>query len=363
MISRYAGQIGSCAVVSWALAAGTAKAQLPATRPAGPSPAVAPAPEYPGAKRVPARLLNSTMGEGILLPSEPGAFGEEPSRLSGSVTAQASDLPKLLPDGYTVGRRPGRVERRNGGYELILDPIPRLPDAPPLRILPNARLTLLEAILGDGGPERHFVITGRITEFQGANYILLDNIAELAASSDEKASAPSVAAPAAKVAPATQPAAETVNRPSGHEPTAEELINQLMKDKPTRALVFPDEVQPTGTAPASAPVSERPITVSPAPSLERAHWADETLLSDCQARLVPGEAGVWTLAFEDPGKKPTLRPIRILPSKLLETALKLTVGGTKPVVLVVSGEVTAHKGTNYILLRKVLARRNMGNLR
>ena len=342
-----------------ALANGVVLAQAPTTRPANPQPGANRVPEYAGTAHIPEKVLNDHIGDGILLPTEPGEYGEEPSRLSGSTLAKVSAEAKPLPDGYVVGRRPGRVVQREGGYELLLDHVPRLPDAPPLKILPNARLTLLEAILADGGQERHFVVTGRITEFQGSNYVLLDNLAELTLTEGDNPSVPSPAPTPTNVTPTTKPAAETETRPAGHEPTAEELIHQLMKDKPTRTLVFPDEPQPT-----TAPAGTQPALAAANPATaERAHWPDETLLSDCQARLVPGEAGVWMLAFEDPGRKPTLRPIRILPSRLLETALNLTGAGSKPVVLVVSGEITAHRGTNYILLRKVLVRRDLGNLR
>ena len=38
-------------------------------------------------------------------------------------------------------------------------------------------------------------------------------------------------------------------------------------------------------------------------------------------------------------------------------------GGTRGVVFVVSGEITDYHGSNYLLLRKVLVRRDMGNFR
>lgn len=341
-----------------ALTAVTALAQTATTRPAGTSAVANRVPEYAGTEHIPKKVLDENAGQSILLPTEPGEYGEEPSRLSGSTPAKVIAEPKPLPDGYVIGRRPGRVVKGDGGYDLILDHVDRLPDPPALRILPNSRLTLLDAIVADGSQDRHFVVTGRVTEFQGANYILLDNLAEQTGPSGGN---PPVAGPSAPVGkettPPTKPESGPTTRPVGREPTAEELINELMKDKPTRAIAFPGDTQPT-----TAPAGLQPAT-GPAPVADRAHWPDETLLSDCQGRLVPGEAGVWMLAFEDPGRKPSLRPIRVLPSRLLETALSLTGGGTKPVVLVVSGEVTAYRGTNYILLRKVLVRRNMGNIR
>ena len=56
-------------------------------------------------------------------------------------------------------------------------------------------------------------------------------------------------------------------------------------------------------------------------------------------------------------------PIRLLPNRLLETALAISGAGTRSVVFIVSGEVMEYKGMNYLLLRKVLVRRDLGNFR
>jgi hypothetical protein len=53
----------------------------------------------------------------------------------------------------------------------------------------------------------------------------------------------------------------------------------------------------------------------------------------------------------------------VLPSQLLELAITLSKGGAGGVVLVISGEVTVHKGIDYLLLRKVIVRRDLGNFR
>ena len=56
------------------------------------------------------------------------------------------------------------------------------------------------------------------------------------------------------------------------------------------------------------------------------------------------------------------RPIQLLPNRLLETTIALSGGGRQGMVFLVSGEVTVYKGDNYLLLRKVLVRRDLGNL-
>ncbi|NLU20179.1 MAG: hypothetical protein GXW89_05760, partial [Phycisphaerae bacterium] len=166
-------------------------------------------------------------------------------------------------------------------------------------------------------------------------------------------------APPAPVPAASQSDGQTETRPSGREPTAEELIRQMMQDRPPRPAALPEDRPPTGTAPMEIPL-EKPLPA--VPETERARWPDDTLLSDRPVRLVPGENGDWMLAFENRSMRPMDGPIHVLPGRLLERAISLTAGGTKPVVLIVSGEITAHRGTNYILLRKVLVRRSVGNL-
>jgi len=333
-------------------------AQRPATRPASPLAVVNRMPEYAATARVPERLLNERVGQAIVLPSEPGEYGEDPERISGTGLAKLTPEVRPLPDGYMIGGRPGRIERQENGYMIRLDHVARLPDAPPLRVLPNARLALLESVLAETGENHRFLFTGRITEFQGANYVLVDYVAEEVRRRDDTSSARATRPSTPEAVSPAEPG-QTETRPSGREPTAEELIRELMKDRPTRALRFPDEDRSPATVPAG--VMERAVAATQ--EAEPTRWSNETLLSDRQARLVPGEAGVWMLAFEDRGKNPQDPAIRALPNRLLETAINLTAGGTKPVVLLISGEVTAHRGANFILLRKVLVRRNMGNLR
>lgn len=84
---------------------------------------------------------------------------------------------------------------------------------------------------------------------------------------------------------------------------------------------------------------------------------------DQLGRLVPAGEQWWSLAFEDRGRDASRPPIRVLPSRLLETAVTLSSGTAQGGVFMVSGEITTYKGLNYLLLRKVLVRRDLGNFR
>jgi hypothetical protein len=82
---------------------------------------------------------------------------------------------------------------------------------------------------------------------------------------------------------------------------------------------------------------------------------------DRPGRLVR-QAEHWVFSFESRGRGAVEIPIRLLPNRLLEDMEVFSAGGTKPVVFVVSGEVTEYHNANYLLVQKLLTRPNLGNL-
>jgi hypothetical protein len=86
------------------------------------------------------------------------------------------------------------------------------------------------------------------------------------------------------------------------------------------------------------------------------------MLIDRPGRIIPGDTW-WTFAFEDLGTEPDVEPVRLLPNRQLEAAIAQSGAGTEATVFVISGEITVYKGVNYLLLRKVLVRRDLGNFR
>jgi hypothetical protein len=280
--------------------------------------------------------------------------------------AKLSPEPHRLPEGYVVGARPAHIDRKDNWYLAHLVPRDGMPDAPPLRLLPNQHLAMIEAVLAETESAPEFLLTGRVTEFQGANYLLIEHVAELSPPSDRLTGAapkPTTAAPSrtdSKESEAPEPT-------SAREPTAEEIIQQLMKSNPVRAIVLPQtqaekqdpsQVQaPTGDG--SVAGQDEPESSSGKKSLR---WAEESLLIDRLGRILAGSDNQWSLAFEDRGRRVNQSPIRLLPNRLLETTIALSGGGRQGMVFLVSGEVTVYKGDNYLLLRKVLLRRDLGNL-
>jgi len=83
---------------------------------------------------------------------------------------------------------------------------------------------------------------------------------------------------------------------------------------------------------------------------------------DRPGRLVR-EGDWWTLVFESADGRVPGQQLLLLPSRQLEIMEQTSRGGARSVVFIVSGEVTEFHGRNYLLLRKVLIRRDLGNLR
>lgn len=411
MLTHPAGiGVARLSVLLLAVAAPTALAAdpKPGTRPAQ----AAAEPGYGRAQNIPEDMIRQRPRNTMLLPSEPGEFGEDPAQLSGGAIGAVMPETHRLPEGYvvsdakasiirsgdwrvcvlprevvfevgpedTAGLLPGpgtsqvpaglvRAFERNGRSLPADATIAREQDSQPwriragqrtyllertagrytvrsgveLRLLPNKGLAMLEALLGSTTEKRDFLVTGRVTEFQGGNYLLLEHLVE-------EIEAPAV--PPAPV-PESRPAqAATGSRPSsvGPEPAAEEIIAELMRTRPRRAVVMPDQV--------AAP--RDPAAPSGAGG---GQLLEEAILNERPGRLVAPEADKWwTLAFEDRGLNPGSKPMRLLPNRLLETAISLSDGGAKSTVFVVSGEITEYHGVNYLLLRKVLVHRSFGNL-
>jgi hypothetical protein len=330
MLSRGVGPAGRILLLAAVAAVFPQLARAQTARPTDPHAPFVREPEYPGAEKIPSDLFDKDARRAVVLPSDPIDYGEDETQRSTGVIAKLAPEGHRLPEGYVVANRRGHVQKNGAWNEAVLDVVEGLPSSPPLRILPNSRLSLLEEILAAGGKDRSFSLTGRVTEFQGNNYLLLENVSEARGPAIRTVVPPTPKAPATQTSP-------------GREPTAEEVVRQLMENRPRRELVIPQ------TQPAAVPgrQGEQP---------------GESIVVDQVGRVMPTDQW-WTFSFEDPtpsAAKP--KPMRILPNQLLEVAISLSAGGTNGAVLVISGEITRYQGNNYMLLRKVLVKRDMGNL-
>ncbi len=315
-------------------------------------------PRFARVRTVPPELLDARSREVVVLPSEPRELGEDWTEQSSGAIGRVTPETRRLPDGYFVVSRLATIEPDGRWLVARFAHAEGLPDAPPLRILPNGRLEMLEAILPSVKDEPRFELTGRVTEFQGENYLLIELLAARSAA-PPPAKAPEEPAAANlpdPQAPATQPADD-------REPTPQEIIQRLMQNKPLKEVALPEQVRvATQPAPEQEADDREGEGRLEAAAGSGPRWLPETVLADRAVRLVPGDTW-WTFVFEDLGNDPEVEPVRLLPNRQLEAAIAHSNAGTNATVFVISGEVTVYKGVNYLLLRKVLVRRDLGNFR
>jgi len=343
-------------------------AQEVATRPAFEVQAAAPSPEFPHTRRVPMELLDRKARNPLILPSEPASPEQAVAYRSEAVFGKVPTHQRRLPEGYVLGSRRARIERQGEWLVAILEPAKGMPNAPPLRLLPSETLEMIEAVLSESTEPITFLLTGRVTEFQSVNYLLVEHVAQVQRvsgregnhSRDVSATSPTEVQ-AARQSAAPGSAKGRDHAKASQPPTAEEVAEELMAMEPVRALVVPRTGQ--SDRPAEKAPSGEAASASGTVNDAVGDWPEGTLLADRVGRVMAGDDGWWMLAFEDPGLNARLKPIRLLPNRLLETALSLSEGGTRGVVFQVSGEVCVYRGVRYLLLRKVLVRRDLGNFR
>ena len=184
---------------------------------------------------------------------------------------------------------------------------------------------------------------------------------------------PAEAPPAADAAATTRPASpapETPPRPSPEQPpapaapakddgrtppqvSAEDVLREFQKDRPKAQPLLPKAAEGAPAAPEGGAAAGG----------VRPRWPDGYMLVDRTGRLTR-EGPWWLISFvadNNPDNAPE-PPLRVLPNQMLERMVRESEEGTKSVDFVVSGEVTYFMGENYLLVRKLLRWRDMGNL-
>lgn len=313
-------------------------------------------PPYLKVSRVERALLEENRGLPVIAPSEPGSEGLDESTASGQRRHQEAQVSTRLPEGYVLAARPATFVRDEAG--LVAHPVVGADDrvVPPLRLLPNQQLEMLEAVLGALPENATLLLTGRVTEFKGDNYLLVQHL--------DQQIEPAAPEPQTRLTPDEPP--EDVGPAGEHgtpvetEPSAEEILRKLMEQQARREVVLPPEVYAAENAagPDAATQDSDAMTGSAAD----AAWAAETMLIDRVGRILP-DGHSWVFVFEDIGDRPANKPVPLLPGRLLESAIQMSQNGTRPAVFIVSGEITLYKGNNHLLLRKLLVRRDLGNIR
>jgi hypothetical protein len=160
----------------------------------------------------------------------------------------------------------------------------------------------------------------------------------------------------AETAPPDQPVGATASPDEPvQQPTADDIIRAFQRERPTAVPVLP-----------SGPEDETHVRAElPTPTGDRGTrplLPDGYMLVDRVGRIVK-EGDDWVFVFESDTSTYEEPPMGLLRNQTLERMVRESRGGLDPVVFIVSGEVTEYQGQNFLLPRKVLRKRDLGNLK
>ncbi|HUU84115.1 MAG TPA: hypothetical protein VM243_11490 [Phycisphaerae bacterium] len=138
------------------------------------------------------------------------------------------------------------------------------------------------------------------------------------------------------------------------QPSAEDIIRRFQEEQPAAVPVLPsggdDEII----------TRAEPEDLANGPG-HQPRLPDGYMLSDRTGRLGQ-EGGWWVFLFEADNESHPEPPMKLLPCQTLERMVRESRGGLDPVVFIITAEVTDFQSENYLLPRKVLRRRDLGNL-
>ncbi len=238
---------------------------------------------------------------------------------------------KLWPEGWAVTDRSGRLERHGSWWFFRFEADE---GTAPIKVLPNATLEVMTRILAGSPNAQTFAVSGELTVYGDENYLLARTVRR-----------PSEAPPSDRPVdpePAGQP-----DIPA--EASAEEVLAVLQAQQPVGALLPVEGLLLDNLA--------APETFS-----GRTFWPDGSPIVSRLGRVIP-KGSWWAFTFEsDPPDSPE-PPMRLLPNKNTELMVQASRHESVGLVFVVSGEVTAFYGENFLLPRMTMRRTDLGNLR
>ncbi len=257
-----------------------------------------------------------------------------------------TEPPTRLPaEGTAVIGRIGWIAKgKDDGWRVVTFENGRnLSNQPPRRLLPCRLLEEVEARIEEN-PTKRFRFSGETTTDSKHAYLLLQRVEEVEPGATDLR--PLEPAPV-ETAPATQ----TTSQPASSDDNIGELIGELLRQRPGRAVRVAPSPRRTAreNVESVAPAGRRPFSPG-----------KRDLVVDRIVRIVKdSESPWWEGRFESDN---TLRepPVRVLPSLHLEwIRQRMRKTGFRDLRLRVSGDITYYRGKRYLLLRKVLYQRDM----
>jgi len=137
--------------------------------------------------------------------------------------------------------------------------------------------------------------------------------------------------------------------------TAEDILKEFQKERPVAEPLLPRPQ--AGETDISSPLTTE------LQSKSGARLPDGYMLVDRTGRL-SREGEWWVISFLSDNHPQTAPepPMKLLPNRMLERMVRESESSNTTVEFIVSGETTDFLGENYLLLRKLMRKRDLGNL-
>ncbi len=244
---------------------------------------------------------------------------------------------KLYPEGARLISQIGHIRKESKWWHFEFEE-----DGQPisLKMLPNATLEAVVRSARGHEPSMRFVISGQLTVFQDENYFF----PRIATRSVVKPIA--AAEPTAKAKAKATPTPSPIPAKPGTPVSADDVLAKIREQQPN------EQILPRHAKTAQQPFNKPPPT---------AYLQDGAPLIRRPGRLV--SRGDWlTFVFESDTQDYPELPLKLLPNQAVELMQHTTQQDTEGVVFIVSGEITAFMGENYLLPHIALRRVDVGNL-
>jgi hypothetical protein len=297
-------------------------------------------------------------------PGQPNVTVEVDHAVLGVAPGQPQ--PRLRREGdFLLGRRGHIVQAVSG--EFVFLPENPGPADPPMLLHHNQWLETLESLMAQGDDRRLFTVSGQVHVYRGANHLLLTR-AEPADTAEAEAVASDEPAAADDVPDAPAGEDEAVDADAPGDDDVDRAMQELMGLRQAQPSPRPQPVEsradqrppsPSAFA-ATAPRAVQGLAPGlPSPRLRR----EGDFLISRRGRLTRSPDGAHLLfAFEADGRAAGDPPMVLQPNRLLESMESIIASRGDGVVFLISGQVQAYRGVNYLLPTMMKLDIDRGNL-
>ncbi len=258
----------------------------------------------------------------------------------------------LLPEGTAVVKRSGFLAWKDPWWNFAFDPDEGQSTT---RLLPNTNLEIMVRTSASSTAPVKFIVSGEMTVFEDENYLLVQLVtrAHQQLEQGDRESDSSVGTEERDrrdvPVPADIDTAEATARRTLGDASAEDVLSLIREQRPRQQTILTEDALLT-----PQPGSKSAAAASLMP--------EGALIVNRPGRLV-WQGGWWAFALESDHMDHPEPPLRLLPDQSLELMVETGIHGRTGLVFLVSGEVTAFEGENYLLPRMAMRRIDTGNLR